>query len=469
MTGKARLIALACVAGLLLAGLGLARPGDQAQAQVQDMYVVYLPLAVKNYVPPPTQVLPNDPLFLDGSQWGLRNTGQNDGVAGADINASLAWALTTGDAGVIVAVVDTGVDADHPDLAGKLLSGHNFVAGAVDPNNTDDDVGHGTHVAGIAAAISNNTSGVSGVSWGARILPVKSLYKDDTGRVLGYDTWIANGITYAADNGAKVINLSVGGTSASSTITEAIEYAYGKGVFVVAAAGNCGDSNYSANGCTSVNQPFYPAASAHTLAVAATDRLDGHASFSTQATYVDVAAPGASIVSSYVGGGYATLNGTSMAAPYVTGLSALILSRYPSYGPEQLARAIVNNADDLGATGYDTNFGCGRIDAYRSLTGGDVASGCSGWGGYAASLSAAATVDAAANADKPHRPGVVLVKFKDPATAKARGLGREAVPGLGIYEISVPPGQEVAKRAELASDVDVEFAETDHLVYALEN
>lgn len=469
MGRRAWLCALACGALLLLAALALARPVELVAAQVQASVFVYLPLVTKNYLPPPPPVMPDDPLFVDGSQWGLRNTGQNGGVPGADIHASQAWALTTGNPSVIVAVVDSGVDADHPDLAGKLLPGRNFVAGAPDPNNTDDDAGHGTHVAGIAAATSNNAGGVAGVSWGARILPVKSLYKDATGRVIGYDTWIANGIVFAADNGARVVNLSVGGTSASATITSALEYAYGKGVFVVAAAGNCGDSNYTANGCTSLNQPFYPAASAHTLAVAATDKQDARASFSTQASYVDVAAPGVSIVSTYFGGGYASMSGTSMAAPYVSGLSALILASYPGYGPDQLARAIVNSADDLGAIGSDAAYGCGRIDAYRSLVNGDIATGCSGWSGFAAAVTAGASTQASANADTAHRPGVVLVRFKDQALAIAQGLGREVVPGLGIYEISVTPGQELAKRAELAGNADVEFAELDHLVYALED
>ena len=464
---RLKLGVVVCATLALAATVALARPLDPASAQSPGTTYSYLPLVTDNYSPPPAPVMANDPYFSDGSQWGLYNSGQNGGVPGADVHAPQAWVITTGGSDVTVAVVDSGVDADHPDLVGKLLRGRNFVGGAPDPNDTDDDCGHGTHVAGIAAASSNNAAGIAGVSWGARILPVKALYRDTSGRVIGYDSWIANGIVYAADSGAEIINLSLGGTSVSPTLASAVDYAYERGILVVAAAGNCGDSSYPLNGCTSLNQWIYPAASAHTLAVAATDRQDLRASFSTQASYVDVAAPGASIVSTYPDG-YASLSGTSMATPFVSGLAALLLSRYPDYTPDQLARAIVMNADDRGAPSYDNAFGCGRINAQRALSGGAVTSGCAGWSGVGSAVPTGAGAAAAAEDRAAGRPGSVLVKFKDRATAKARGLEHEVVPGLGIYEINVPPGQERAKQKELEGDPEVQFVQLDHLVYALE-
>ncbi|MCL5110053.1 MAG: S8 family peptidase [Chloroflexi bacterium] len=450
---KQLLAAFGCLAAVL-AALLLASPRETARAQVQPTYAVYLPFLVNRWQEPAV-VSPNDPYFANGYQWGLYNYGQDGGTAGADIDARRAWGLTVGESNAAIAIVDSGIDASHPEFAGKVLSGWNCVDNSP---NTNDDFYHGTMVAGIAAANTSNATGVAGVAWNTRLMPVKVL--DGSGH--GTDSTLACGIVYAADHGARVINLSLGTASLSSTLNNAIDYAYSRGSLLVAAAGNCGV--VGTEGCAYQNQPSYPAASPHVLAVAATDRNDSRASFSTQGSYVDVAAPGQDILSTYPGG-YASGRGTSFAAPYVSGLAGLLLARYPGYSPDQLAAAIVNNAEDLGPIiGKDPEYGCGRINAYRSLAYGTGGAGCPGWSFAAAAVTAQAMPAQAKGAFK---AGKVLVKFKSAADARAKGHAREAVPGLGIYEVRVPPGQELAKVAELQADPGVEFAEPDYVVYAL--
>jgi thermitase len=311
-----------------------------------DPNVLY---AEPDYVAHAQPTTPNDPHYA--SQWGL-----------SKIGAPAAWDMTAGSSAVIIAIVDTGIDLTHPDLncAGKLTAARwNFVAGNNSPN---DDNGHGTHVAGIAAACGNNGIGVAGVAWGARLMPVKVL--DSSGS--GYYSDIADGIIYAVDNGAKVVNLSLGGTGSSSTLSDAIQYAHDHGVLVVVAAGNCAQGGSS---CDNVSNPImYPAAYPAALAVAATDSGDNWANFSEHRPYVSVAAPGVSIYSTIRGGSYSTLSGTSMATPYVSGLAALLWSFAPSLTVDQVESAIESTADDLGAPGKDDYFGYGRINAGRALS-----------------------------------------------------------------------------------------------------
>jgi subtilisin family serine protease len=217
-------------------------------------------------------------------------------------------------------------------------------------------------VAGIASACTNNATGVGGVSWGARLMPVKVL--DSTGSG-SYDR-LASGITYAADQGADVINLSLGGIGTSSALEDAVEYADDRGALVVTAAGNCGSGCWI-GGQFYNNPTFYPAAYATTMAVAATKPDDNWASFSGHRPYVDVAAPGDGIYSTYLGGGYAYQNGTSMATPFVSGLVALVWSYDPGLPNGQVRSVIQTTADDLGAPGKDDFFGYGRINAGRTL------------------------------------------------------------------------------------------------------
>ncbi|BCY13926.1 S8 family peptidase [Actinoplanes sp. L3-i22] len=271
------------------------------------------------------------------------------------MNVPAAWQTSTG-AGVTVAVIDTGVDASHPDLAGQVLSGFDAITdtagGGTDPN------GHGTHVAGTVAALTGNGIGIAAIAPDVKILPIRALGKDGSGNMS--DT--AQGIVWAADHGADVINMSLGSSGQSSAVTSAITYARGKGVVVVAAAGNerAGGSPVS-----------YPGADPGVIAVAATDSGDAVASYSNAGTYVDVAAPGSGILSTYptalAASGYATMNGTSMASPHVAAAAALLLGARPDLTPDQVESALETSAVDLGTAGKDNDYGYGRIDATAAL------------------------------------------------------------------------------------------------------
>ncbi len=264
------------------------------------------------------------------------------------------WETSVG-ADIDVAVVDTGVDGGHPDLAGRVAPGVSFVGtggtaqlggGATDPN------GHGTHVAGIAAAGAQDGVGIVGVAPFARILPVRVL--DSTGS--GSSSAVAAGITWAVDNGAEVINLSLGG-SYSGAIATAVDYAESRGVVVVAAAGNTG----------ATDSVMYPAALATVIAVASHDADGSLSPFSSQGPQVDVAAPGSSIVSTFPGAQWRLMQGTSMATPHVAGTVALMLGAGRERSPEQVRALIRSSALDAGAPGFDDGFGWGRLDAAAAL------------------------------------------------------------------------------------------------------
>ena len=268
------------------------------------------------------------------------------------IQANRAWDITKGSPDILVAVVDTGVDYTHPELANKVVLGYDFVNNDADPM---DDNGHGTHVAGIIAAATNNGIGVASIGYNTRVLAVKVL--SATGS--GFYSTVAQGITYAADHGARIINLSLRGTVASNILQDAINYAWNKGVLVVAAAGNDGS-----------NAPVYPAAYPHVLAVAATDWNDAHWSLSNYGDYVDIAAPGVGIFSTDWAGGagpYASRSGTSMAAPHVAEVAALALAVNPDLTNADLESLLMNTADDKGDPGWDPYYGAGRVNAYRAV------------------------------------------------------------------------------------------------------
>ncbi|GLI35204.1 S8 family serine peptidase [Desulforhabdus amnigena] len=281
-------------------------------------------------------LVPNDQYYA--SQWHL-----------AKISAPKAWDLTFGSEAVPIAVVDSGVDPTHPDLSGKLLPGYNFLGKNTD---THDVQGHGTAVAGSAAAMSNNLAGVAGVAWQNPIMPL--LVADSTGSAT-YSN-IAQAVTYAADKGIKVINISIGGTSSSSTLQSAVNYAWNKGAVVVAAA-----CNYSSS------TPCYPAACSNVVAVSATDSSDAFASFSNYGNWVDVSAPGWGIYTTLNGGGYGGKSGTSFSSPITAGVIALIFSQNPSLTNADVVKILEENTDDLGAAGFDAYFGYGRVNAYRSV------------------------------------------------------------------------------------------------------
>jgi serine protease len=240
------------------------------------------------------------------------------------------------------------VDLTHPDLAGNLVAGYDFVNDDADPM---DDNGHGTHVAGIAAAVTDNGTGVAGVSWGAQIMPVKVLNAGAGGT---FDD-VAQGIIWAVDNGAQVINLSLGGTTNSPVLQSAIAYAYSQGVVVVAAAGN------------SNSAVLYPAAYDPVIAVAASDASDNRAGFSNYGPEVDVTAPGVNINSTALGGGYENRSGTSMAAAFVTGEVALLLSINDGLTPDEVAYIVESTALDIGAPGVDDFTGHGLIQVDAAL------------------------------------------------------------------------------------------------------
>ncbi|WP_189335326.1 S8 family peptidase [Actinoplanes ianthinogenes] len=271
------------------------------------------------------------------------------------MNVPTAWQRSTG-TGVTVAVIDTGVDASHPDLAGQVLTGYD--ATTDQDGGTTDPQGHGTHVAGTVAALAGNGIGVAGVAPDVKILPVRVL--DAKG--VGYDSDTAQGIVWAADHGADVINMSLGGTDRSSAVSSAVAYARSKGVVVVAAAGNERQKG---------SPTSYPGADPGVIAVAATDSADQVASYSNAGDYVDVAAPGSSIISTYPTGlaaaGYATMNGTSMASPHVAAVAALLLAAKPGLTPDEVESALEGSAVDLGAAGKDNDFGYGRVDAAAAL------------------------------------------------------------------------------------------------------
>lgn len=282
----------------------------------------------------------NDPLFTQGSEWHL-----------SKIQAPSAWDISTGSTGVVVAVVDTGVRASHPDLAGKVLAGgYDFVANDADPT---DENGHGTAVAGTVAPASNNSLGVAGVAWANPILPIRVLDASGSGTYSA----ISNGITYAADHGARIINLSLGGTSSSRTLQSAVNYAWNKQCVIIAAAGNNGN-----------DIAVYPAACTNVVAVSATDSSDVRPTWSNYGSYVDVSAPGVSIATLYGADQYASWSGTSFSSPVTSGVVALMASANPLLTNAQIVDLLLKNSDDIGAPGYDVYYGYGRVNAFRAVT-----------------------------------------------------------------------------------------------------
>jgi thermitase len=279
---------------------------------------------------------PNDQYF--STQWHLEK-----------ISAPAGWDLTTGAADTPIAIIDSGVDPDHPDLVNKLIPGYNFLG---ENGDTHDVRGHGTAVAGAAAAETDNVTGIAGVAIDNPIMPLVVLNADDWATY--YD--IARAITYAADHDVRVMNISIGGSSSSSTLQNAVNYAWDRGAVIVASAMN-----------NSTSTPYYPAACDNVVAVSATTSGDSLASFSNFGSWVDLAAPGASIRTTSNGGGYSYWNGTSFASPITAGLAALIFSANPQLTNAQVVDIMTGNADDLGAPGFDTTFAHGRINLYESL------------------------------------------------------------------------------------------------------
>lgn len=274
---------------------------------------------------------PNDPRF--GEQWGLRKTGFES-----------AWDRARG-SGVRIAIVDSGAAVRHVDLRQKIALQRDLVN---NDGTAEDPFGHGTHVAGTAAAETGNGRGVAGGCPNCKLLIAKVLDGDG----LGTATDVAQGIIWSADHGAGVINLSLGDRHNVRVVRDAVDYATRKGAVMVAAAGNKDTSRLE-----------YPAAYPDVIAVAATNKNDRRAPFSNYGNWVDIAAPGVGILST-VPGGYSSWNGTSMATSHVSALAGLLASQ--GRGPAGIKKRIFNTAVDLGPTGRDPYYGYGRIDANRA-------------------------------------------------------------------------------------------------------
>ncbi len=261
-----------------------------------------------------------------------------------------AWDLTVGSPSVIVAVCDTGVDSSHPDLAPNLLlPGYNSVDGSTD---TSPVMWHGTAVAGCIGAVGNNGLGVAGVNWNVSILPVRVSNRSDGA---AYLSDMADGITWAADQGARVVNVSYDASS-SAAVDYAGQYLLGSGGILFIAAGNSG-----------VDTSAVCPASPNSMVVGATTSSDALASWSNYGAGVDLVAPGSGIYTTYAGGGYASVSGTSFASPIAAGVAALVFAENPSLGPSQVMDILCSTCTDLGASGPDDTFGYGRVDAAAAV------------------------------------------------------------------------------------------------------
>jgi thermitase len=304
---------------------------------------------------------PNDSLYTQ--EYGLNNTGQSGGLKDADIDAPEGWDLAglqafPNSGGVKVGIVDTGIDQTHPDLAGKTVgcatSYNNGIA--IVNGICHDDNGHGSHVSGTISANTNNGQGVAGVAFNSPIVMCKALA---TAAGTGLTSDIANCINWDKSQGVKVISMSLGGGD-SATLKTAVQNAYngGNGVLLVAAAGNDGDATLN-----------YPAAYPDVVSVAATDNQDKRASFSNANADVEIAAPGVNVESTYTGGLYMSLSGTSMATPHVAGVSAIIFDLNAGASAATVRSKLDAAVDDLGTAGRDQVFGFGRVNLCKAAGG----------------------------------------------------------------------------------------------------
>lgn len=331
-----------------------------------------------NYIYHASATIPNDTSF--SNLWGMNNTGQviggQTGIVDADIDAPEAWDLSKGSGNFVIAVIDSGVDYTHPDLAGNIWSNPGEIAGdgidndnngliddtrgwdfANNDNNPMDDNNHGTHCAGTIGGIGNNATGVTGVNWNVKIMPLKFLAASGSGSGAN----ALRCLNYAVAAGAKISSNSWGGGGFSQSFLAALQTAATKGHLFIAAAGNSGQNNDAI--------PSYPSGydSPNVMAVAATDNRDALASFSQYgATTVDLAAPGVNIYSTKPGNSYQYLSGTSMATPAVAGAAALVWDFYPTFNYSDIMRRIYATVDRIGSLNGKVATG-GRLNVFKAL------------------------------------------------------------------------------------------------------
>jgi subtilisin family serine protease len=350
---------------------------EQAQSEILAQFdgIIVRPLPIVNGVAvllPASQGIESAPGVSSVEEDAVVSIQEETLGWGVDrIDADLAWSVSTGSA-VKVAIIDTGIDKNHPDLVGNIKGGENFVrkGSRLDPNAWGDDNGHGTHVAGIVAATDNDI-GVIGTAPTAHLYGVKVLNRNGS----GYLSDVIAGIEWAIGQRMDVINMSLGTTSDVGSLHSAVDKAYAAGIVVVAAAGNSGDTNPD-------NDVIYPARYGSVIAVAATDSGNLRAAWSSDGPEVELDAPGVGILSTYKGGGYRTLSGTSMATPHVSGTAALMkrtpvpaalaaydTDRSGSWNAAEIRTVLGATADDLGASGRDNYYGYGLVDAQEAVTG----------------------------------------------------------------------------------------------------
>jgi len=352
-----------------------------ARAYENDPNVEY---AEPNYISRIVSTYPNDPQFQNGTQWALNQ------ITDSDIDAPEAWDMERGNGRVVVAVVDTGIDWNHPDLEANIWTnpgeipsngvdddqngfiddviGWDFVDtenlvwpgedGAKEDNNPMDFHGHGTMVAGVVGAVTNNSTGIAGVSWYSKIMPLRAGYAGIDGYAYLEASDAAEAIIYAASNGASVINMSWGGPSTSRLIKDALDYASSRDIVLVGAAGNDDSSTQ-----------MYLGTYDSVIAVTATDQYDRKAYFSNYGPWVDVSAPGVNIFTTCYNNTYTLGDGTSMATPFVSGLAALLISEHPDWTNDQITQRIISTADNIDDLNpdYIGQLGGGRINAGRCL------------------------------------------------------------------------------------------------------
>jgi subtilisin family serine protease len=324
-------------------------------------------------------VAPDDPRFPE--QWGLRNTGQGTGTPGADIDVVPAWAVGADASSVTVAVIDTGIQLNHPDLAANVWTNPGEIAGngvdddgngyiddvhgwdfANDDADPSDDHGHGTHVSGTIGAVGDNNLGVTGVAWSVRIMPLKAFDAGgsaDTSAIIG-------ALEYAVANGARISNNSYSGPDFVQAEFDAFAAAAAAGHLAIAAAGNGDPSGHGTNNDV---QPIYPAGFGldEAVAVAATTNTDALATFSNYGSFsVHLAAPGVGILST-VPNGYGTLSGTSMATPHVVGVAALVAAEHPTWTGAEIRDRILGTTRHVAALDNKTWTG-GVVDAGAALS-----------------------------------------------------------------------------------------------------